>query len=195
MSGGWVLPEQVLRDAPTYTPRPHELADLELLLSDAYTPLSGFLGRADLASIARTGRLADGTSWPVPVALEVPQSLLEQLDIGNPLHRVLVLTDPEGAPMAAVDVVEVWPVREGISGVAGRVRRIGDGGHAPFKRLRRTPAEVRALIPPMRRQCFSTSRHPTLSSKPCVCSSSSASTLIASFVMRRGGAFRNSRKS
>jgi sulfate adenylyltransferase len=150
MSGGWVLPEEVLRDAPTYTPRPHELADLELLLSDAYAPLSGFLGRADLASLARTGRLADGTSWPVPVSLEVPQSLLDQIDTGNPLRRVLVLTDPEGAPMAAVDVVEVWPTREGMSGVAGRVRRIGDGGHAPFKRLRRTPAEVRALIPPGR---------------------------------------------
>lgn len=33
MSNGWVLPDEVLRDAPAYTPRPHELADLELLLS------------------------------------------------------------------------------------------------------------------------------------------------------------------
>ena len=56
MSGGWVLPEQVLRDAPTYTPRPHELADLQLLMSEVYTPLTGFLGRADLISLARTGR-------------------------------------------------------------------------------------------------------------------------------------------
>jgi len=30
MTNGWVLPEGVLRDAPAYTPRPHELADLEL---------------------------------------------------------------------------------------------------------------------------------------------------------------------
>src|SRR4051794_34331933 len=63
--GGWVvngsvLPEDVLRDAPSYTPRPYELADLELLLSGAYRPLTGFLGRADLTSLRRRGRLADG---------------------------------------------------------------------------------------------------------------------------------------
>jgi hypothetical protein len=34
----WLLPEDVLREAPSYTPRPHELADLELLLSEAYQP-------------------------------------------------------------------------------------------------------------------------------------------------------------
>jgi sulfate adenylyltransferase len=145
-----VLPDEVLRDAPTYTPRAHELADLELLLTEVYTPLTGFLGRADLISLARTGRLTNGTSWPVPITLDVPTDLLGRIDIANPLSRVLVLTDTEGAPVAAVDVVEVWPTREGMAGVAGRVRRIGDGGHGPFRRLRRTPADVRELLPPGR---------------------------------------------
>src|SRR5688572_30572296 len=117
MTNGWVLPEGVLRDAPTYTPRPHELADLELIMSGAYAPLTGFLGRADLTSIVRTGRLADGTSWPVPVTLEVPPAVVDQLDIQNPLRRVLVLTDPEGAPIAAVDVIDSWPGRDGMAGV------------------------------------------------------------------------------
>jgi sulfate adenylyltransferase len=147
---GWVLPDEVLREAPTYTPRLHELADLELLLSDAYAPLTGFVGRADLHSLRRSGRLADGTSWPVPVTLEVPQSLVEQLDITNPMRRVLVLTDTEGAPMAALDTDDAWPTQNGLAGVAGRVRRIGDGGHGAFRRLRRGPAEVRGVLPPGR---------------------------------------------
>jgi sulfate adenylyltransferase len=146
----WVLPDEVLRDAPTYAPRPYELADLELLLSGAYTPLTGFLGRADLTSLTRRGRLADGTAWPVPVTLEVPDDLVSELEPGNPLRRALVLTDPEGAPVAAIDAVDVWPSREGWHGVGGPVRRVGDGGHGAFRRLRRTPDEVRALLPPGR---------------------------------------------
>ncbi|HEX2418072.1 MAG TPA: adenylyl-sulfate kinase, partial [Micromonosporaceae bacterium] len=51
----WLLPGDVLREAPTYTPRPHELADLELLLTGAYTPLAGFCGPADLEALHRRG--------------------------------------------------------------------------------------------------------------------------------------------
>jgi sulfate adenylyltransferase len=121
-----------------------------LLLGGAYTPLTGFLGRADLVNLARTGRLTDGTPWPVPITLEVPEGLVEHLDLRNPLHRVLVLTNLEGAPIAALDVAEVWPTRDGLSGVAGSVRRIGDQGHGPFRALHRTPADVRELMPPGR---------------------------------------------
>jgi sulfate adenylyltransferase len=147
---GWVLPEDVLRDAPSYTPRPYELADLELLLSGAYAPLTGFLGRADLTSVNRRGRLTDGGAWPVPVTLEVPAALVDRLDLENPLQRALVLTDPEGAPVAAIEVTDAWPTRDGMRGVGGDVRRIGDGGHGPFQRLRLSPEDIRSLLPPGR---------------------------------------------
>ncbi|HEX7745733.1 MAG TPA: adenylyl-sulfate kinase [Micromonosporaceae bacterium] len=150
MSDGWVLPGGVLRDAPTYTPRTYELADLELLLSGAYAPLTGFLGRADLAALSRRGRLADGTPWPAPVTLTVPEGLVDGLDLSNPLHRALVLTDRAGAPVALVDVADIRPVRNGFVGVGGEVRRVGAGTAGPFRRLRRTPDEVRALLPPGR---------------------------------------------
>ncbi|MEO3742203.1 adenylyl-sulfate kinase [Plantactinospora sp. B5E13] len=150
MSNGWVLPDELLRDAPAYTPRPYELADLELLLSGAYAPLAGFMGRADLASVARRGRLADATPWPVPVTLQVPAEVVSGLDPNNPMERGLILTDPEGAPTALLEVTDIWPTRQPWYGVGGPVRRIGDGGHGPFQRLRRTPAEVRELLPPGR---------------------------------------------
>jgi sulfate adenylyltransferase len=147
---GSVLPEDVLRDAPSYTPRAHELADLELLLSGAYAPLTGFLGRADLTALRRRGRLADGTPWPVEVTCEVPAMLAEGLDLDDPRRRTVVLTDPEGAPVAAVEVTDAWPTSNRLYGIGGTVRPMGDGGHGPFQRLRRTPAEVRALLPPGR---------------------------------------------
>ncbi|HEY0002698.1 MAG TPA: adenylyl-sulfate kinase [Actinoplanes sp.] len=145
-----MLPEDVLRDAPSYTPQPHELADLELLLSGAYTPLTGFLGRADLDALRRRGRLADGRPWPAPVTLEVPEELAAGLVLDDPLHRTIILTDPEGAPVAALEVSDAWPIAERRYGIGGAVRRMGDGGHGPFQRLRRTPAEVTALLPPGR---------------------------------------------
>jgi sulfate adenylyltransferase len=147
---GSVLPEDVLRDAPSYTPRPHELADLELLLSGAYAPLTGFLGRADLTALARRGTLADGSSWPVAVTLELPREMAETLTLDDPLHRTVVLTDPEGAPLAAIEAADVWPTADGRYGVGGTVTRMGEGEQGPFLRLRRTPEEVRALLPPGR---------------------------------------------
>jgi sulfate adenylyltransferase len=147
---GWVLPDELLRDAPAYAPHPRELADLELLLSGALAPLTGFHTREDQRAISRTGRLPDGTAWAVPITLEVPASLVEQLDTSNPIRRVLVLTDAEGAPLAAVDAVDVWATRDARCGVGGPVRRIGDGWAGPFRRLRSGPAEVRAQLPPGR---------------------------------------------
>src|SRR5262249_42580834 len=103
---GWVRPDELLRDAPTWAPSVAELAGLELLLSGAYAPLQGFLGAPDLDAIAHTGRLRDGTSWPVPVTLAVPARLAATLDANDPAARTLVLTDPEGAPVAAIEVAD-----------------------------------------------------------------------------------------
>jgi ATP sulfurylase len=49
-----------------------QLGDLELLTSEAFAPLRGFMTAADAASVAERGLLIDGTPWPVPVTFEVP---------------------------------------------------------------------------------------------------------------------------
>lgn len=141
----WVLPDEVLADAPVYTPRPHELADLELLLSGAYEPLSRFMNRDEVAAVNATGFLPDGSPWPTPVTLVVPEAVAAKLDTGSARHRVLVLTDPEGAPVAAVEAKELTPTGRGVL-AAGPVRRIGEVLHGPFRRLRATPAQTRRTL-------------------------------------------------
>ena len=89
-----------LRDLPSPTPGPAELADLELLMNGAFHPLRGFLGAVDAATVAAAGRLADGTPWPAPVTLAVPEDLTKE-------DRIL-LADPEGVPLAVLQVTDAW---------------------------------------------------------------------------------------
>ncbi len=139
-----VIGEESLRGAPTWTPSSTELSDLELLLAGAYAPLTGFLGSADLRTVQRTAKLADGRAWPMPVTLEVPSAMLDGLDPSE--ASPLVLTDPEGAPIAWVDIQESWETKPGWQAVAGPVHRYGDGGHAPFARLRLSTEAVREQL-------------------------------------------------
>jgi sulfate adenylyltransferase len=153
---GWAGPEELLRDAPTWAPTAAELADLELLLIGAYAPLTGFLGAAEVESLRRTGHLTDGTPWPVPVTLEIPIAVAAMIDTGDPGRRMMILTDAEGAPIATMDVTDATPLAgdqtlpdRGDGGgalIGGPVAPYGDGSHGVFRRLRRTPAEVRTAL-------------------------------------------------
>lgn len=59
---------------PRLTLDARELADLELLAIGAASPLTGFLGPEDYRSVVSRWRLADGTIWPVPLTLAVPEA-------------------------------------------------------------------------------------------------------------------------
>lgn len=127
-------PRQAREERPAWTPGPRELAHLELLVAGAYPPLDGFLGEADVTAVEAYGTLADGTPWPVPITLPVPDDLAAA--------GALTLQDPEGAPLAALDVRERRH-RDGTWHLAGPVRRLSKPQYGAFRRLRRTPAEVR----------------------------------------------------
>ena len=81
-----------------------QLCDLELLLNRAFYPLVGFMNRADYESVLDNMRLADGTVWPMPVCLDVPEAVAQKLQPGEPL----ALRDEEGFMLAVLTVQEVW---------------------------------------------------------------------------------------
>jgi sulfate adenylyltransferase len=89
---------------PSWDLTPRQLCDLELLANGAFSPLTGFMGEADRASVCSSTRLADGTLWPIPVTLDVPGEL------AGPLarHNYLALRDPEGVVLAVVRVEDVY---------------------------------------------------------------------------------------
>jgi sulfate adenylyltransferase len=130
---------------PSWTLDERQLADLELLLSGAFAPLTGFMGAADAAAVTEHSTLADGTPWPFPVTLEVPEDAIAP-DAGH-----VMLHDPEGTPLAALRVTGRSLAAAGAADadramirLAGTVTGHREPEHGPFRRLQRSPAEVRA---------------------------------------------------
>ena len=130
-----------LTGVPAYAPDELQLADLELLLGGAFKPLSGFMCDADAAAVARDGRLADGRPFPFTVTLDVPANAVP------PDAGMLVLEDPEGAPLALLQITERSEAGQGgAARISGPVRALAEPEHGPFRRLRRGPAETRAAL-------------------------------------------------
>lgn len=83
-----------------------QICDLELLLNGGYSPLKGFMGRADYESVLKGMTLADGTFWPVPVTLDVDAKTAASLTTGSRI----ALRDLEGFMLAVLTVSDIWEV-------------------------------------------------------------------------------------
>jgi sulfate adenylyltransferase len=133
-----------IREMPSWALKPRQIADLELLLSGAFSPLRGFMRRADDEAVRHDLRLADGTFWPAPVTLEVAEETAKPLGPG----RLLALRDGEGVLLAVLQIEEVWrpDAPSGEAGnvlVGGRVEGVERPHHYDFVERRATPAELR----------------------------------------------------
>ncbi len=92
------------RDYPSIDLTPRQLCELELLVIGAFSPLTGFMGRADYESVCTRMRLACGTLWPVPVTLDIPLQTAMSLAVGDKV----ALRDIEGMMVAVLTVEEIW---------------------------------------------------------------------------------------
>ncbi len=81
-----------------------QVCDLELLMNGAFSPLTGFMGREDYESVVDNLRLADGTLWPVPIVLDVPEHFADKLQKGSKV----ALRDGEGFMPAVLTVEDIW---------------------------------------------------------------------------------------
>jgi sulfate adenylyltransferase len=147
-----------------WTLNQRQLCDLELLLNGGFSPLQGFLGRADYDRVVAEMRLADGTLWPIPITLDVDEAFAAKL----PENGQISLNDIQGTPLAVLTVEDVYfPDRIAEAravfgttdrthpGVAelldhtgpvylgGKLQGIQPPAHYDFTTLRQTPRQLR----------------------------------------------------
>jgi sulfate adenylyltransferase len=151
---------------PSWDLTPRQLCDLELLANGGFSPLTGFMTRADYEPVRDRMRLASGALWPMPITLDVPEAFAKGLAVGADV----ALRDPEGVMLAVLHVEDIWtPDRDlealrvfgsnnkehpGVAAAAranpvyvgGRIEAIQLPAHYDFHALRQTPAQVRAYF-------------------------------------------------
>ena len=92
------------RNWPSWDLTARQLCDLELLGNGGFSPLRSFLGQDDYEAVCERMRLTDGTLWPIPVNLDIPEEKAAEIGPG----ASLALRDPEGVMLAALHVSELY---------------------------------------------------------------------------------------
>jgi len=149
---------------PSWDLTQRQVWDIELLLNGAFSPLAGFMGKADYESVCEKMRLTDGTLWPIPITLDVTKEFAGSISEGERI----ALRHPEGMVLAIMTVTDIWePDRteeaEAVFGtqndehpgvftllhqtnpvyIGGKLEGIELPPHHTFKHLRYTPRELR----------------------------------------------------
>jgi sulfate adenylyltransferase len=142
-----------------------ERGDLIMLGIGGFTPLDGFMTRADWEGVCDGMRTAGGVFWPIPITLSTDRSTADSLRVGEDV----ALVDDAGTLLATLTVTEKYridkahecasvfrttdPAHPGVRMVldqgeinlAGPVKVLSDGGfRATYGSLFMTPAETRA---------------------------------------------------
>ena len=90
---------------PAITLSAKQACDLEMIAIGAFSPLTGFVGKADFESISKHMRLADGTVWPIPITLSVDDAVKGTLKEGGQA----ALKHSDGTLLAVINITEIYP--------------------------------------------------------------------------------------
>ncbi|MDP7200472.1 MAG: sulfate adenylyltransferase [Dehalococcoidia bacterium] len=103
-----IAPEEArerIRGLPQLAVRDQVAREVLNLAYGFFSPLEGFMGRADVDAVARDMTLASGYVWSIPIVFDISQ---EELDgLGTKTGDSLLLTY-QGEPLAVLDVEEIF---------------------------------------------------------------------------------------
>ena len=148
-----------------------EKGDLIMLGIGGFTPLSGFMSKADWQGVCDGMRMANGLFWPIPITLSADTQQAAGIAVGGEI----ALTDPDdGAILATMRVTEKFAIdkahecatvflttdpahpgvkqvmQQGDVNLAGPVKVLSTGGFPEqFGELFKTPKQTRELFTAM----------------------------------------------
>lgn len=138
--------------------------DVQNIARGVFSPIEGFVGKADLASICQSNKLTSGYAWTIPIMLDVADA--GSYEAGK--DHALVVSGAE-APLAILHLCEVYPWDKAAAakavfgtddtnhpGVAGYHKRgdyllggtidLLDNDRGPYADYNLFPAETRAAF-------------------------------------------------
>lgn len=143
---------------------PRSICDLELLANGGFSPLNRFMGEADCQRVMDEMRLADGTLFPMPITLPIPEELDihvgDEVALRDEKNNLLAIMKVEEKYSWNLDEVAVkvfgaldtrHPLvaemhRWGKWNISGALEVLQLPPHYDFKPLRLTPAQVRERL-------------------------------------------------
>ncbi|MBI4496975.1 MAG: sulfate adenylyltransferase [Chloroflexi bacterium] len=96
--------EERARSLPRLRLNERELSDLELLAIGGYSPLKGFMTRADYRRVVEDMHVADGVLWPLPVTLSASREELHGVQVGSEV----ALEDEAARVVALLQVEDIF---------------------------------------------------------------------------------------
>ena len=87
---------------------PRENGDLIMMGIGGFSPITGFMNRADWKNVVENMQLTNGTFWPVPVTLSASKEDADSITTGDEI----ALENEDGEIMATMKVTEKFEMTE-----------------------------------------------------------------------------------
>ncbi|MFQ3573176.1 MAG: sulfate adenylyltransferase [Thermodesulfovibrionales bacterium] len=84
-----------------------ESGDLIMMGIGGFTPLTGFMGKADWQGVCKEYKMADGTFWPIPITVSASKADADSIKEGE---EIALYSDEYGKIMATMKVTEKYTI-------------------------------------------------------------------------------------
>jgi sulfate adenylyltransferase len=105
------------------------ISDLELIGTGGFSPLTGFMGKADYLNVLTHMRLASGVVWSIPITLPINNEDAENMEVGDDL----LLVGEDGITYGLITIEEKFVIDKELEAFC--IYKTTDTKHPGVKRL------------------------------------------------------------